>query len=616
MKKILFLLLCAACAAAVSCSHPAQPQPEGSTAVTDEQPGEETGAVTEEIRIRSFSELNKDTKTDDHAQESVSRASVELDARTYTELYKLDTSVNSPHYPRVSVMADGRYIMTYMEHQYGSSIYYCTADDITSWSAPLPLFRSFAIDGGTDKRKYMNCDTLVLENGDILAFSSFRADKGYKTELDKNGIAMIRSRDNGKTWSEEQVIYTGTNWETDAILLASGEIQLYFTETAPMIYKYGFNDTRRSSGIGLIRSCDNGETWTPYVTGAPYAAQQVMQQFAGVVDGVRHYTDQMPAAVALHSGNIALAVESYLIDGKYRISVGHTTDNWSKWLGEDEPGPDERENNLFAGVGPSLVQFESGETLLSHMASSSNQLRIGDSNAQNFGRAYAVYPVKGLWGGLCIDETHSAVVVYPNVETNATTTGNEKLLVGRVYLNHTLFTKKMTPLIDGSNSDWKDNTEALFVGSESQAQASVSVCYDDDNIYFLAERLDSYLETGDRITLYFDAEGSSAMYALTLGLNGIEKLTYSKSFNPAEVSPDGIECAVYTDGIPDSAGGGKDTGIMYELSVPRSYFAINDNSFAFMFSLDNTDKGEKYATDTFSLSTEFAKSTWPLIKLG
>ena len=80
---------------------------------------------------------------------------------------------------------------------------------------------------------FSSADAIVLSNGDVLAFAAFRLNKGFRLNNLNNGIMMRRSSDNGRTWSEPQVIYRGTTWEPSALQLSTGEIHVYFTSSDP-----------------------------------------------------------------------------------------------------------------------------------------------------------------------------------------------------------------------------------------------------------------------------------------------------------------------------------------------------------------------------------------------
>ena len=100
-------------------------------------------------------------------------------------------------------------------------------------------------------RCYSTADAVVLANGDLLVACSFRASAGYKYGIGC-GIVLKRSRDHGRTWSDEQVIFEGTNWEPYLLQLPDGRVQCYFTDCLP---------ATRNSGTSVITSADNGHTW-------------------------------------------------------------------------------------------------------------------------------------------------------------------------------------------------------------------------------------------------------------------------------------------------------------------------------------------------------------------
>lgn len=74
----------------------------------------------------------------------------------------------------------------------------------------------------------------------------------------------------------------------------------------------------------------------------------------------------------------------------------------------------------------------------------------------------------GVWGSLELDGSHTVIGTVQDRSS-----GSSHILISRMNLNHTLYAGNMTPAVDGDNKDWAGNTEAFFVGSESQAQASV-----------------------------------------------------------------------------------------------------------------------------------------------
>ena len=566
------------------------------------------------IRINSIKDLNLSSSKDSHA-DSYQYSSLEMNYRESSILGDADLcGFSYAMYPRIKKISENKYFLVCQSGQYGGNILFATSTDGINFSSPKIILSDEKILNGTDTRRYMTADAAVLSNGDILLVASFRAVNGYRTMVGENGLVSMRSSDGGKTWSEKSVIYVGTNWEPYVLALSSGEIQVYFTATAEKIYLYGYSDERISSGIGMIRSTDNGYTWTPDVKGAPYAPQYVMKQYVTTrSDGVKCFTDQMASAVVLNNGTIALVGESRFpgtgSSDVYKISVGISKDNWATWIGFDEAGPAIRSSNMFLGAGPYISQFASGETLLTYNRGTTFYTRLGSADALSYADVMKVFEVGGFWGSCLMDSSHSAILTSPSV-TSSDTSG---INAARFYLNHDIKAQSLTPTLDGGNEEWSGGTDALFIGSESQAQTSFRFSYDDEYIYVLAERLDRALYSGDSISLMFADDTAKGFYNVKCDPMGVFTLDYFDGTTRTSKSTDGIEAAVWVDGTLGVAND-TDTGIIYEIKIPRKYVLVKDGIIAFNALVYNKDtENEKATSDTFSLVDSTNKTTWQRI---
>lgn len=351
-------------------------------------------------------------------------ASLELDAKSYLELDADFLNTQDAHYPRIKKMRDGRFILFYQTSQHSWSVYRTTSHDLKNWAPPQLVFETRKILDGADDMCYATADACVLDNGDILTVCSFRANQRFSSHMELDGLMMRRSTDNGRTWQPEEVIYVGANWEPFVHQTGSGEVQVYFTHSAP---KRAVENTKGSTGVAIIRSHDRGQTWTPNVRDYPYAADRVAQQYTRTTDdGVQIFTDQMPSALQIRPhGRIALAMESHLANGDYMISLAHTTRNWPDKLGMDESGPADRQDNLFLGAAPYLAQFPSGESVLAYNQASRQRICLGDREAREFGEPEAFLPGNGFWGSIKLAGPRQLVTTMPHVRSD----GN-KIMIG------------------------------------------------------------------------------------------------------------------------------------------------------------------------------------------
>ena len=473
------LLLLALALSTAACSKPSadeNPNPKPGTGGSD--------PVPVDTEITSIHDLNATQGyLNSHAPEWQS-SSLEMDFRSFMKLEKPLLSAVNARYPRIKKLKDNTFLLIYQQGPSAHDVYYALSRNFITWqNADEQLFAK------TDMKQYesdvddrvlfTSADAIVLDNGDILAFASFRLNKGYRLNPLNNGIMMRRSADNGKTWSATQIIYRGTTWEPSALQLSSGEVHVYFTDA---------NTTTGNSGTSLLRSTDRGATWT--------TVGKVIRQKAGTAtdgSGTVIFTDQMPVAIQLNgSERIAVAFESRFgrtgtSEDKYHLGLAYSNDNWAAGPpAGDEDGPAERQNNLFLDqAAPYLRQFRSGETILSCNISSLFNMRIGDTKAWTFGEPMQGFPGKGSWGSIEIIDDHTLAGVFPEAFTqtiDGQETASARIQLAKFVLNHRINATQFTPALVGSSAHWKDVQDALFIGSVSQAQAVFRFAYDDDNL--------------------------------------------------------------------------------------------------------------------------------------
>lgn len=255
-------------------------------------------------------------------------------------------------------------------------------------------------------------DLLLLNDGTILACYNARP---YDISPGRKfSILVKRSNDRGQSWSNELLLYEAGHqfengcWEPAAIQLPNGEIQLYFANEGPY--------TRSAEqNISMLRSADNGDTWTVSPT--------IVSFRPGKRDG-------MPVPLLLKNGrDIAVAIEDNAINTFKPYVIKNTIqENWAKTVGGESQNrsyalaqrvPDD----IYAGA-PFIRQLSTGETILSYQGTEGRtndmnfadmKVVIGNDQAINFQSKSVPFLIPAnkscLWNSLTVlnDDTVIAV---------------------------------------------------------------------------------------------------------------------------------------------------------------------------------------------------------------
>ena len=524
--------------------------------------------------LHTIAELNK-TPHAINSHAGVERySSLEADYTSYRIIPKEELNIKGrPTYSRIKRMANGEWLLLFQGYQIGSYIYYSISNDLRNWSYRKALFSAYNVthEQGSDHRRFSTADAVVLQNGDILVACSYRANKGYRNDIDC-GIMLRRSSDNGKTWSKEQIIYRGANWEPYLLQLPDGRVHCYFTDSKPAI---------KNSGTSLIVSADNGKTWSE--------KQIVCRQLRFINEaGMRIYTDQMPSFRLLNDGKTLLGfLESNVSDlsigekSRYMMSVirQHGVD-WTPLHG-DEVGPSDRDSNVAMGAGGYIETFPSGETVISCNIRNRFSLKVGNHTGTEFnGRSWDEDWLKplakgGYWGATERIDDHRLL---------ATMHSEDGIQIVTLHLNHCISAPQATVTIDGKSDEWKGD-EALFVGSDTPSQMVVRAAHDREYFYLLVE-----------------CKSDDAEAFAKVRINSLLPLKITSKKCKGNLPGVKARCAK-----SNTQSGEK--GFVAEVAIPRTL--IKGDDVAIWCMLASYEK-----EDTFSHALEEDSSTWPRIRLA
>ena len=502
--------------------------------------------------VASIEYLNKNKESLNSHKGETSRSALECDWRTLHFLNEAELGLQCNDYPRIKKHPDGGYILFYQTERTGHSSYCAFSDDLVHWDSMHPVWEKYPAtdpEGNADNVYYADADMVVADNGDLLVFGTRRLKGGGHKFLKQWGIVMKRSKDGGKTWGDEKILYKTCVWEPYPIKLPNGEIQVFFTDS-----DHDWDPT--ITGISLLRSTDNGYTWRTqapvikYASGEAVAHQRSVDMPAPQTETAVRYSAQMPAVTLLNGTDIALAVfEQVNPDQKLRLSMAWESRAWPKTLGPDESGPSKTKQYFIGGSAPYLAQFPSGETVLSYTGLNW-YIRLGNETGEDLASAPFFSPCMGLshWGNLEIENDHSVLATaafFHGKEGDPEYETIRDIAVCKLRLNHRINAPSMSVSRDGDNSEWKRNTDALFLGSDSQAQCSFRFAHDADSLYLLVDCLDSLVAQGDKLEIYFsdgvlpasikknvfEAQGS-AVATLHPGIGYVAELSWPKSALP------------------------------------------------------------------------------------
>lgn len=544
--------------------------------------------------LTSFYELNSVHKEGSHS-ELYSYSYIEADYRSVNHIEKDVSKTVEPYYVRIKELSDGSFIMLFNEVKNGEGVRMLTSADGVNWGNYSTVFEP------TKTKKYANPEAIVLNNGDILACAAWRITPDYLTNNSMGGIEIKRSTDNGKTWSEAYNVSTGLAWEPYFMQLRSGEVQLYWTNTTRYNLPSGNNT---STGTALLRSYDNGVTWTgnPKI---PYSGQVVAKQATEYYDHVQFYTDQMPVAVELQNGTIALALESRLDrNGTCCVTMAYSPDNWSVSIPKDGVGPADKNENFTKGGAPYLAQFPSGETVLKYSHSTVYHLCIGDPAARIFTTPIKMNYLKNFSSFEMLSSGHTVLCSGSAPFTQAKDETNFTVCTQKVNLNHAITAERMNITVDGISNEWSKDAEALFVGSVSQAQMSVRFAMGDAGLGILIDRLDNDITSEDGVTVKLALPHNSiSCIEITAKVDGTVKAEYIADGSRKNIE---IQCASSILGTLDD-GSDTDEGVITEILVPAEYLPENIAVFP---TLINKDTGKTAKEDVIDSLHSTNNSKW------
>lgn len=200
-------------------------------------------------------------------------------------------------------------------------------------------------------------EIISLKNGEIIIAYNLRPAQNSNNGYDpakQFSIAIKKSSDKGKNWSEERILYKGGYhfengcWEPAMVQLPDNSLYLFFSNEA--IYTES-----NEQNISVLKSSDNGNTWS---------------STPGIISFAKNARDGMPVPIIGNSGKLIFSIEDNSDGGEFKPSVLTTALPWTgEIINEHSQKRKQLLRNIFskevyAGA-PFLRQLNTGEFFLS-----------------------------------------------------------------------------------------------------------------------------------------------------------------------------------------------------------------------------------------------------------
>jgi len=440
--------------------------------------------------------------------------------------YNRQRYIGGGSYGRAIRLNNGQYVLVYSTG--GSNI---GGDNFIHWqNQPYGEWSEATIlRPGDAYHTNKNTEIIELMDGRLMYAWLYRTN--YDNSKGPSKIMAAYSTDGGKTWGDEQVIYTATDtyglgvWEPAMLQLPSGELQIYFANEA--------SAGGGSQNISMRRSFNGGRSWQP--------GTEIVSYRSGSRDG-------MPVPLYLKNRKgIAVAIEDPGFMGTFKPMVVHSDDNWaSGQVGGNSthrwsifPSSNEYLPSAVYCGQPYLIQLNTGETVYSAASGEERNpntvdthgrmaVYVGDDNAKNFIARSFPFPftndlnARAIWNSI-MQYNDSTLMAICTVEGEIEKTG--------IWTSEGKIMRPIPSLRSEGELNWKQVNKELFIGAESQAEARIASLWDENNVYFRFRVKDNYVtdeskEATDGVEVFLSATkpaatGRNGLYRFRTDIKGL-----------------------------------------------------------------------------------------------
>ncbi|MBC7567630.1 MAG: family 43 glycosylhydrolase [Pedobacter sp.] len=312
-------------------------------------------------------------------------------------------------YGRIIQLADKSLICVY--ESAGNTVAVTSNDLGASWSSTTTIAARH------DGISMAVPDLLQLRSGKLIVFYNPRP--GQKSLEKKFGIRCKMSDDGGKNWSAEQSLYDADwqfengCWEPSAVQLPNGEIQLFFANES---------DYRKSNeqNISMLRSADNGVSWTKEREVVSF--RKGFRDGMPVPILLNNQQEVVFAIEDNSSGNFKPYIIRSSLRDNWSALVNGRNDNRSYALAEKIDNKIYAGAPYLRQLksGETILSYQGTEGRINMMQRADMKVVIGDQYARNFGAKSVPFLIPAdkscLWNSLSILDDDTIIAI---TSTNA-----------------------------------------------------------------------------------------------------------------------------------------------------------------------------------------------------
>jgi hypothetical protein len=289
----------------------------------------------------------------------------------------------------------------------------------TSWSTPIPIAPY------SEGVAMTVPDILELNDHSILVCYNPRPGKNATGK--KFGIRTQKSYDGGITWTDKCLLYEADStfqngcWEPSAIQLPNGEIQLFFANEGDYL-------SSDEQNISLLRSFDNGLTWSKKREIVSFRPEKRDGMPSPLL--LQNGTDIVFSIEDNGLGNFKPYTIRSTISNNWASIVGATSSDRNYALAEPianniyAGAPYLRQLK----TGQTILSYQGTEGRTNSINFAEMKVVIGDNNARNFTKKTVPFIIasnkSGLWNSLAVLSDNTIIAL---TSTNSYSSGNTEI---------------------------------------------------------------------------------------------------------------------------------------------------------------------------------------------